>query len=100
MIKFEYGMLVLNNSFSKEDVAQIDAFAEYVRNQETQRIVKLLEESDSVCNDWAIGIITGDVVSDRKSDEQERINKLLEAEQQRTKLGFIQYQRIQELLNG
>jgi hypothetical protein len=45
MIKFEYGMLVLNNVFSKEDVKQIDAFAEYVRNQERERIIKLIEES-------------------------------------------------------
>jgi hypothetical protein len=63
MIKFEYGMLVLDNNTTKDDVKEIDAFAEYVRNQETERIFKLLE-----------------------------------TEQQRTKLGFIQYQRIQELI--
>jgi archaellum biogenesis ATPase FlaH len=60
MITFEYGMLVLDKNATKEDVIQIDAFAEYVRNQEQERIVKLLEESDSVCNDWAIALIKGE----------------------------------------
>lgn len=32
--------------------------------------------------------------------EQERIMKLLEQEQARTKLGFIQYQRIADLIKG
>ena len=27
---------------------------------EQQRIIKLLEESDSVCNDWAIALIKGE----------------------------------------
>ena len=44
MIKFEHNTLVLNNVFSKRDVAEIDRFAEYVRNQENERIIKLLEE--------------------------------------------------------
>ena len=44
MIKFEHNTLVLNNVFSKQDVAEIDRFAEYVRNQENERIAKLLEE--------------------------------------------------------
>lgn len=44
MIKFEHNTLVLNNVFSKQDVAEIDRFAEYVRNQENERIIKLLEE--------------------------------------------------------
>lgn len=44
MIKFEHNTLVLNNVFSKQDVAEIDRFAEYVRNQENERITKLLEE--------------------------------------------------------
>jgi hypothetical protein len=42
MIKFESNMLVLNNAFSEEDVHQIDAYAEYVRSQERERIVGLL----------------------------------------------------------
>jgi archaellum biogenesis ATPase FlaH len=45
MITFEYGMLVLDKNATKEDVTQIDAFAEYVRNQERERIIKLIEES-------------------------------------------------------
>ena len=44
MIKFEHDTLVLNNVFSKQDVAEIDRFAEYVRNQEQERIIKLLRE--------------------------------------------------------
>jgi hypothetical protein len=65
MIVFEHGMLVLDNSTTKEDVDAVKEFAENVRKQETERIFKLLE-----------------------------------TEQERTKLGFIQYQRIQELVNG
>jgi hypothetical protein len=42
MIKFEYNMLVLNNAFSNEDVEQINAFADYVRGQERERIIALL----------------------------------------------------------
>jgi hypothetical protein len=42
MIKFEYNMLVLNNAFSNEDVQEINAFSEYVRQQERDRIVELL----------------------------------------------------------
>ena len=42
MIKFEHNTLVLNSIFSKDDVAEIDAFAEYIRNDERERIVKLL----------------------------------------------------------
>jgi len=45
MIKFEYNMLVLNNAFSEEDVQQIGAYAEYVRKQERERIVQLMQEN-------------------------------------------------------
>ncbi len=44
VIKFENGMLVLNSVFSKEDVTQINEFANHVRNQERERIVRLLTE--------------------------------------------------------
>jgi hypothetical protein len=43
MLKFEYNMLVLNSSFSEEDVSQINAFADYVREQERERIIALFE---------------------------------------------------------
>ena len=43
MLKFEYNMLVLNNAFSEDDVDQINAFADYVRSQERERIIELLE---------------------------------------------------------
>jgi hypothetical protein len=43
MIKFEHNMLVLNSFFSEDDVDQIDAYADYVRSQERERIIALLE---------------------------------------------------------
>jgi hypothetical protein len=43
MIKFEYNMLVLNNTFSEDDVKQIGDYADYVRSQERKRIIALLE---------------------------------------------------------
>ena len=46
MIKFEHNMLVLNNSFSNEDVEHINDFAEYVRTQERERILALIESKD------------------------------------------------------
>jgi hypothetical protein len=46
MIKFEHNMLVLNNSFSNEDVEQISEYAEYVRTQERERILALIEAKD------------------------------------------------------
>jgi len=39
MIKFEHNMLVLNSFFSEDDVDQIDAYADYVREQERKRIL-------------------------------------------------------------
>jgi len=43
MIEFEHNMLVLNNIFSKEDVDHINAYTNYIRNEEQNRIIKLLE---------------------------------------------------------
>jgi len=45
MLKFEYNMLVLNNTFSEEDVDHINAFADYVRKQERERIIELIDLS-------------------------------------------------------
>ena len=44
MIKFEHNTLVLNSILSKDDVAEINAFADYIRKQEQERIIKLLED--------------------------------------------------------
>lgn len=44
MIKFEYNMLVLNNTFSNEDVQEINAFADYVRKQERDRIIEVIRD--------------------------------------------------------
>ena len=46
MIKFEFNMLVLNSSFSEEDVKQINDYADYVRSQERERILALIESKD------------------------------------------------------
>jgi len=51
MIKFEHNMLVLNNIFSEEDVEQINAFAEYVRAKERERII-LLVKGSPVSLEW------------------------------------------------
>ena len=47
MIKFEHNTLVLNSIFSKEDVKEIDTFADYIRKQEQDRIVNLINDSGS-----------------------------------------------------
>jgi hypothetical protein len=41
MINFENNMLVLNNVFSKEDVNQINAYADYIRNEERERFARI-----------------------------------------------------------
>ena len=46
MIKFEHNMLVLNNVFSNDDVQEINSFADYVRSQERERIIALIETKD------------------------------------------------------
>ena len=38
-------MLVLNSIFTKEDVNQINEYTNYIRKQERERIIKLLEEA-------------------------------------------------------
>jgi hypothetical protein len=43
-----------------DTVWAISKSAELARKAEQERIIKLLEESDSVCNDWAIALIKGD----------------------------------------
>lgn len=59
MIKFESNMLVLNNTFSNEDVEQINAFADYVRNQERERIITLIQ--DNACKCHASGCVKFDM---------------------------------------
>jgi len=44
MIKVESDMLVLDSSFSKEDVLAINRFVEIARLQERERIVALLND--------------------------------------------------------
>lgn len=65
MIRFEYGMLVLDNNTTKEDVDAVKEFAENVRKQENERIINLLKESDSVCNEWAISVIEDKVSAEK-----------------------------------
>jgi hypothetical protein len=59
MIKVESNMLVLDNSFSKEDVLAIDEFVQIAKEQERERIIKLLEE-DADANYYALRIIKGE----------------------------------------
>jgi hypothetical protein len=65
VIKFENGMLVLNSVFSKEDVTQINEFADHVRNQERKRIIKLLTEDGKLnyiseyTYDYVVSVIQG-----------------------------------------
>lgn len=42
MIKFENGMLVLSNIFTKEDVAQINEYTEYVIQNERRRLTDIV----------------------------------------------------------
>ena len=66
MIKFEHNTLVLNNVFSKQDVAEIDRFAEYVRNQENERIIKLLEEAKTWLEDYDVDELIGQIKGESK----------------------------------
>jgi dissimilatory sulfite reductase (desulfoviridin) alpha/beta subunit len=45
MIKFEHNTLVLNSIFSKDDVKEIDIFADYIRKQEQDRIIDIINDS-------------------------------------------------------
>jgi len=44
MIKVESDMLVLDSSFTKDDVLAINRFVEIAKKQERERIIKLLEK--------------------------------------------------------
>ena len=59
MIKVESNMLVLDNSFSKDDVLAIDEFVQIAKEQERERIIKLLEK-DADANYYALRIIKGE----------------------------------------
>jgi hypothetical protein len=48
MIKVESNMLVLDSAFTKEDVLAINHFVEIAKEQERERIIKLLEDRKSV----------------------------------------------------
>jgi hypothetical protein len=52
MIKVESDMLVLDSSFSKEDVLAINHFVEIARAQERERIIKLLENIYDYPGEW------------------------------------------------
>ena len=59
MVKVESDMLVLDSTFTKEDVKAIDEFVKINVDKENERIVKLFQESDSACAEWAIALIQG-----------------------------------------
>jgi hypothetical protein len=53
-------MLVLDSTFSKEDVVMINKFILQAEKRTEDRIVGLLEEADSACSDWAVAVIRGE----------------------------------------
>lgn len=59
MIKVESNMLVLDSAFTKEDVLAINEFVELAKQQERERIIKLLEE-DADNNHYALRVIKGE----------------------------------------
>jgi len=50
MIKVESDMLVLDSSFSKQDVLAINEFVEIAKKQERDRIVKLIDPEPGLGN--------------------------------------------------
>jgi len=60
VIKLESNMLVLDSTFSKEDVVMINKFILQAEKRTEDRIVGLLEEADSACSDWAVAVIRGE----------------------------------------
>jgi hypothetical protein len=59
MIKVESDMLVLDSSFSKEDVLAINHFVEIARAQERERIIKLLQKQLA---EQKVGMFYGDAI--------------------------------------
>jgi hypothetical protein len=43
MINFEYGMLVLDNNTTKEDVDAVKEFAEHIRQDERERVGRIIK---------------------------------------------------------
>lgn len=61
MIKVENDMLVLDNTFTKEDVKAIDEFVKINVDKERERIIKLLEEDCvNASIEFAIALIKGE----------------------------------------
>ena len=52
MIKVENDMLVLDNTFTKEDVKAIDEFVKINVDKERERIIKLLESIYDYPQNW------------------------------------------------
>lgn len=50
MIKVESDMLILDSSFTKDDVLAINHFTDIAKRQERERIIKLLEEQKCDCH--------------------------------------------------
>jgi len=60
MIKVESDMLVLDSSFTKDDVLAINEFIEIAKAQERERIIKLLEKQLA---EQKIGMFYADAIS-------------------------------------
>jgi hypothetical protein len=53
MIKLEAGMLVLDSPCSKEDAEAVGEFAKYVKDQEQERILKLIRDRVAKAKEYA-----------------------------------------------
>ena len=65
MIRLEGGVLVLDAPISKEDAQAVQEFAKHIKEQEQERIIKLIEKLDGW--DW-IEIPTEDLIALIKED--------------------------------
>ena len=57
MIKIESNMLVLDSSFSKDDVKAINEFVEISKEQERQRILKIINDYKGKPDFWFDSLI-------------------------------------------
>jgi hypothetical protein len=57
VIKIESNMLVLDSSFSKDDVKAINEFVEISKEQERQRILKIIDDYKGKPDFWFDNLI-------------------------------------------
>jgi hypothetical protein len=57
MVKIESNMLVLDSSFTKDDVKAINEFVEISKEQERQRILKIIDDYKGKPDFWFDSLI-------------------------------------------